>query len=54
MWMVSVICSGPDCGEQDELVVATLEEAEELACECGCGFVTLAIASFEPVYSGVG
>jgi len=51
MWSISVICSDSACGETWEAVVANLDDAESLACECGCCVVTLAIAYFEPVYS---
>jgi hypothetical protein len=53
MWIVTAICSSPACEAEDEFVVATLDEAESVACECGCCFVTLAIASFEPVHGRV-
>jgi hypothetical protein len=50
MWVVSLICSDPACGEATEVVVTTLDEAERVVCDCGCCLVTLAVAGFAPVY----
>jgi hypothetical protein len=52
MWQVTVFCSG--CTEESELVVEVLDDVEREVCPCGCGFVTLAVASFEPVYAAEG
>lgn len=49
MWIVKVVCSDPDCAEEQEIVVAELDEADEAVCDCGCCVVTLAVASFEPL-----
>jgi hypothetical protein len=48
MWIVKVVCSDPDCAEEQEIVVAELDEADAAACDCGCCVVTLAVASYEP------
>lgn len=47
MWIVKVVCSDPDCAEEQEIVVAELDEADEAVCDCGCCMITLAVASFE-------
>ncbi len=52
MWQVTVICS--DCSEETEVVVKSLDDVEREVCECGYDFVTLAVASFEPVYAQEG
>jgi hypothetical protein len=48
MWQVTVFCSG--CAEESEVVAESLDDVEREVCECGYSFVTLSIASFEPVY----
>jgi hypothetical protein len=49
MWIVRVVCSDPDCAEEREAIVAELDEAEAVVCECGCCVVALSVASFEPL-----
>lgn len=49
MWIVKVVCSDPDCAEEQEIVVAELDEADAAVCGCGCCVITLAVASFEPL-----
>lgn len=49
MWIVKVVCSDPDCAEEQEIVVAELDEADAAVCACGCCVVTLSVANFEPV-----
>lgn len=49
MWIVKVVCSDPDCAEEQEVVVAELDEADAAVCDCGCCVVTLAVANFEPL-----
>jgi hypothetical protein len=52
MWQVTVFCSS--CAEEREVVVESVDDVEREACECGYSFVTLAVASFEPVYAETG
>lgn len=52
MWQVTVFCSG--CAGETEVVVADLDDVEREACPCGCGYVVLSVASFEPVYAEEG
>lgn len=49
MWQVAVLCSG--CAEESEVVVEALDDVEREVCPCGYSFVTLSVASFEPVYA---
>lgn len=49
MWIVRVVCSDPDCAEEQEAIVAELDEVDSVVCECECCVVTLAVASFEPL-----
>jgi hypothetical protein len=52
MWQVAVLCSG--CAEESEVVVEALDDVEREVCPCGYSFVTLSVASFEPVYRKTG
>jgi hypothetical protein len=52
MWQVAVICSG--CAEESDVVVADLDDVEREACLCGCSFVVISVASFEPIYAAGG
>ncbi len=52
MWQVAVLCSG--CAEESEVTVEALDDVEREACPCGYSFVTVSVASFEPVYAEVG
>jgi hypothetical protein len=54
MWIISAACSDASCGSEAEFVVDTLEEIEELVCECGYCVVALSVASFEPIYGKPG
>jgi len=47
MWIAHVICSGQECTEELEIVVDTLDELEQLNCECGFGFAVLSVAEAE-------
>jgi hypothetical protein len=49
MWQVAVLCSG--CAEETEVVVEDLDDVEREVCPCGCSYVVLSVASFEPVYA---
>jgi len=44
MWIAHVICTGGDCVEELEVVVDTLDELDQVACECGYGFTVLSVA----------
>jgi hypothetical protein len=49
MWQALVVCSS--CAEENEVVVADLDDLEREACPCGYSCVVLSVASFEPVHS---
>jgi hypothetical protein len=49
VWIAHVICSGRDCDEELEVVIAELEELDRLGCDCGHGFVLLSISEVELV-----
>ena len=52
MWIAHVICSGPDCTEELELVTDSLDELERANCECGYGFAVLSVAEARLVEPG--
>jgi hypothetical protein len=41
---VTVVCTDSDCWEEREILVATLDELDEGACDCGYGFVVTRVA----------
>jgi hypothetical protein len=45
--IVHVTCSDPACAEEVEAVVATIEEADDVVCECGFGTVLIAVAELD-------
>ncbi|MBA2240697.1 MAG: hypothetical protein H0W09_05570 [Solirubrobacterales bacterium] len=45
MFEVLIGCSS--CEDELEVVVVSLEEAEQLGCECGAGYVVMAVAELE-------
>ena len=44
MFIVNVICSDENCAEEIEAVVGTIEEVDDIVCECDCGTVLLSVA----------
>lgn len=44
MWAIDLVCSDDECGQEIELLVAEIDEADRIACECGCALVTLKVA----------
>jgi hypothetical protein len=42
MFLIRIGCS--DCPGEDEVVVATIDEVESLCCDCGYGYVVLAVS----------
>jgi hypothetical protein len=44
MFIVHVTCSDQDCAEEFETVVDTLEEVDDVVCECGYGTVLVSVA----------
>ncbi|HEY0391513.1 MAG TPA: hypothetical protein VGC63_07385 [Solirubrobacterales bacterium] len=51
MFAIDVACSDPFCGEEQEVFVADIEQAELVACECDHCVVVLSVAEFEPIYA---
>jgi hypothetical protein len=47
VFIVHVTCSDRACAEEIEAVVDTLEEVDDLVCECGCGTVLVSIAELD-------
>jgi len=39
MFVARLICSGPDCADEEHLEAPTLAELEALACDCGCALL---------------
>jgi hypothetical protein len=47
MFIVHVTCSDQGCAEEIEAVVGTLDEIDDLVCECGCGTVLVSVAELD-------
>ena len=47
MFIVHVTCSDQDCAEEIEAVVESLDDVDDVVCECGCGTVLLSIAELD-------
>ena len=47
MYIVNVICSDEDCAEEIEAVVETIEEVDDIVCECSYGTVLLSVADLD-------
>ena len=47
MFIVNVICSDENCAEEIEAVVETMEEVDDVVCECECGTVLLSVADLD-------
>jgi hypothetical protein len=43
MFLVTVVCSDPVCIEEREIVVDALDDVDRDICECGHGFVVVAV-----------
>jgi hypothetical protein len=53
MLLVTVICSDPDCTEEREIAVDELDALDAHLCDCGHGFVLVAVSELdEPARSG--
>ena len=44
MLLATIVCSDPDCDAEHELAIRDLNELDGLACECGYGYVLVAVA----------
>lgn len=47
MFIVHVTCSDSECAEEHERVVESLEEADDIVCECGYGTVLLTVSELD-------
>jgi hypothetical protein len=48
MFLVRVMCSDPACFEEREIVVDELDDLDGNVCDCGHGFVLVAVATAQP------
>jgi hypothetical protein len=44
MFLVTIVCSDPECTEEREIAVDELDEVEGELCECGHGFVVVSVS----------
>jgi hypothetical protein len=44
MLLVTVMCSDPECWEEREIAVEELDAIDADVCECGHGFVVVAVS----------
>ena len=47
MLIARMLCSDPDCAEEQEVVIAELPELDHACCECGFGLVVTSISLVE-------
>jgi hypothetical protein len=47
MLLVAVVCSDPECAEERELAVEDLDALDATPCECGHGFVVVAVSELD-------
>ncbi len=52
MLLVSVVCSDPECAEERELAVPDLDAIDDDVCECGHGFVVIAVSELDQAPGG--
>jgi hypothetical protein len=53
MFLVTIVCSDPECIEEREIAINELDEVDGELCECGHGFVLLSVSELnEPMRSG--
>jgi hypothetical protein len=53
MFLVRIDCSDPECTEEREALVESLDEVETIACDCGHGFVVVSVSEVhQPAGSG--
>ncbi len=49
MWVIDVVCSDPECGEEElQIWTDDLDEVEAVACACGHATIALRVAVYEP------
>jgi hypothetical protein len=47
MLLVTVVCSDPDCAEEHEVTVETLDAIDDTVCDCGYGFVVVTVSELD-------
>jgi hypothetical protein len=47
MLLVTVLCSDPECVEEREIVLVDLDAIDGHACDCGHGFVVVAVSEVD-------
>lgn len=47
MFIVTIACSDTECAEEFERVIASLEEIDDIMCECDCGTALVSIAELD-------
>jgi Na+-transporting NADH:ubiquinone oxidoreductase subunit NqrD len=53
MFLLTIVCSDPDCVEEREIAVDEIDAVDAYACDCGYGFVVVAVSEIrEPARSG--
>jgi hypothetical protein len=44
MFLLTIICSDPDCFEEREIAVDEIDAVDAYACDCGHGFVVVTVS----------
>ena len=52
MLLVTVVCSDPECIEEHEIVVEDLDAVDATVCNCGHGFVAVAVSELDEAPRG--
>jgi hypothetical protein len=47
MFLLTIVCSDPDCIEEREIAVEELDAIEAQVCECGHGFVIVSVSELD-------
>jgi hypothetical protein len=47
MLLVTVVCSDPECIEEREILVEDLDALDATVCDCGHGFVVVAVSEHD-------
>jgi hypothetical protein len=53
MLLVTIICSDPECTEEREITVESLDDLEGYPCECGHGFVVASVSELDETKPGL-
>jgi hypothetical protein len=47
MLLVKVVCSDPECVEEREVELADLDALDDTVCDCGHGFMVVAVSELD-------